>query len=320
MAASDLHPADLISWWPFDEGHGRYAADRVGQIQDPIAYVFNQARYKPSSDPLWRPGIRGHALLFDGYSTWVTRAADQIPKPAHRLTIAAWIAPASYEHGDAGAIQAAIVDQHDHEERQGYILGVFRHGTWSFQVGAGGEWLEVWAEARPLPRTRWSYVVATYDGPAGHMALYLNGKPVAERAVPTHQEITPCPHDLLIGKNNQGARLHDVFSANIFHGLIDEVKVYGRALASAEIEASYRAYLDHFADHLLPEPDLRPDRRRYDGDPHRPQYHFMGIFAYPLKKCITRIREGLRAVWGEPPASSDRLSLLRFGSPSSTSE
>ncbi len=275
MTVDNPQAADLRAWWSFDEGHGRFVADRVGQIEDPIAYVFNQARYKPPSDPLWRAGIRGHALLFDGYSTWVTRAADQIAKPGHALTIVAWVAPASYEHGDGGRL-SAIVDQHDREERQGYILGVFRHGAWSFQVGAGGEWLEVWAEeGRPLPRNRWSYVVATYDGPTGHMALYLNGEPVAERAVPAHRDITTCPRDLLIGKNNQGGRLHDVFPANMFHGLIDEVKVYGRALASAEIQASYRAYLDNFAGHLLPEPDLRPDRRRYDGDIHRPQYHFI---------------------------------------------
>jgi beta-fructofuranosidase len=275
LTVNDPHAVDLLAWWPFEEGRGRSVTDHVGQIEDPIAYVFNQARYKPDSDPLWRAGICGNALLFDGYSTWVTRAASQVSKPGHALTITAWVAPASYEHGDGGRL-SAIVDQHDREERQGFILGVFRHGAWSFQVGAGGEWLEVWAEEpERLPRNRWSYIVATYDSHAGRMALYLDGVLAAERAIARDQPIAPCSRDLLIGKNNQGGRVHDLYPANMFHGLIDEVKVYGRALTLAEIQASYHAYLDGFAGHGLPEPDLRPDRRRYDSDIHRPQYHFI---------------------------------------------
>jgi sucrose-6-phosphate hydrolase SacC (GH32 family) len=271
----DLHTEALLAWWSFDEGQGRHAEDRVSGRRDPIAYVFNQARYKPSSDPLWRPGIdTGQALLFDGYSTWVTRAADQMPRPEDALTIAAWVAPASFEHGDEGRL-SAIVDQHDREERQGYILGVFRHGAWSLQLGAGGDWLELWAEAQPLPRGHWSYIVAIYDGAGGRMALSLNGELVAERAVPAGQSITACHHDLLIGKNNKGARLQGVFAANMFHGLIDEVSIHRRALTLDEIRANYAAYREGFAGGLAPTPDLRPHRSRYDGDRHRPQYHFI---------------------------------------------
>src|SRR5688500_1838091 len=108
----NLHTEALLAWWAFDEGQGRHAEDRVSGRRDPIAYVFNQARYKPSSDPLWRAGVHGHALLFDGYSTWVTRPAGQMPRPVDALTIAAWVAPASFEHGDEGRL-SALVDQHD---------------------------------------------------------------------------------------------------------------------------------------------------------------------------------------------------------------
>lgn len=275
MTVDDPHAADLQAWWPFEEGHGRSVTDRVGQIEDPIAYVFNQAHHKPSSDPLWRAGIRGHALLFDGYSTWVTRAASQIPKPGHALTIAAWVAPASYEHGDGGRL-SAIVDQHDREERQGFILGVFRHGAWSFQVGAGGEWLEVWAEdaGRLLPN-RWSSIVATYDSRAGRMALYLDGVLTAERTAPRDLPIAPCSRDLLIGKNSKATPIAGVFNANMFHGLLCDIKIYHCARRPDEIRASYTTYLAGVPDRVLPAPDLTPRRSRYAGDIHRPQYHFI---------------------------------------------
>lgn len=265
---------DLLAWWAFDEGRGTTVEDRVGKFHDPIQYVFNQARYKPSSDPLWRPGIRGNALLFDGYSTWVIRPAEYMPLPDRELTIEAWVAPASFEHGDEGRL-SAIVDQHDREGREGYILGLFRHGSWSFQVGASGEWLELWSESPPLPRNQWSHMVAVYDGRAGSMALYLNGTPVAGGTVPSNRPVTRCRRDFLIGKNNQGMCLQEVFMANMFHGLMDEVKVYRRVLGPDEVHRRYTTYLESFAGRVPPAPDLAPRRSRYAGDRHRPQYHFI---------------------------------------------
>lgn len=270
----DSHMDALLAWWAFDEGRGTTVEDRVGRRADPIHYVFNRARYKPVSDPLWRPGLCGHALLFDGYSTWVVRPAEHMPQPSLEMTVEAWVAPASYEHGD-GERLSPIIDQHDREARQGYILGVFRHGVWSFQVGVGGAWLDVWSWAPPLPRGKWSHIVATYDGRHGSMALYLNGAAVAGRAVPANRPIIPCPRDVLIGRNNQGTCLQGVFTANMFHGLIDEVKVYARALTPPAIEVVHATYLDTFAGHVPPVPDLIPRRDRFDGDRHRPRYHFI---------------------------------------------
>src|SRR5690242_14239166 len=119
--------AGLIAWWPLDEGSGSLAADMVSQTRDPVSYVFNNARHKPASDPLWSVGLRGGALLFDGYSTWITRSAESIPVPEDALSIEVWIAPRAFEHGAEGRL-SAIVNQHDREARQGYILGLYRHG------------------------------------------------------------------------------------------------------------------------------------------------------------------------------------------------
>ena len=33
-----------------------------------ITYVFNEAAFTTSRDPQWRSGVKGGALLFDGYS------------------------------------------------------------------------------------------------------------------------------------------------------------------------------------------------------------------------------------------------------------
>src|SRR4051812_46570033 len=107
----------LIAWWPLDEHSGSLAEDRVSQTSDPVSYVFNNARHKPASDPLWSPGLRGGALLFDGYSTWITRSAESMPVLEDTLSIEVWIAPRAFEHGEQGRL-SAIVNQHDREAQQ----------------------------------------------------------------------------------------------------------------------------------------------------------------------------------------------------------
>jgi len=274
MEIHDPRRDALLAWWMFGEGRGTTVKDTVSGCHDPIHYVFNQARFKPASAPLWRTGIRGHALLFDGYSTWVTRPAAQMPQPEQELTLEAWVAPASFEHGDEGKL-SAIVNQHDRDRREGYVLGVFRHGTWSFQIGVAGQWHELWSEDHRLPRTAWSHVVATFDGGRGCMALYLNGERVAERGAPANRAIVPSSEPLLLGRNNTGALLNGVFTLNMFHGLLGEVKVYRRALSAAAVRDSYHAYRYGVPGHVLPAPDLTPQHDRFAGDRHRPQYHFM---------------------------------------------
>lgn len=264
----------LLAYWSFDERSGKTAADVIGKRNDSIDYVFNHARFKASSDPQRRKGISGNALLFDGYSTWIKRSADLIGKPEDALTLEAWVAPRSYEWGDEKRL-SAIVNQHDREMKEGFILGMFRHGSWSMQLGLDHEWIEVWSKDHPLPKNEWSYVVATYDKKKSMMKLYLNGDEVASKQTPAHRAITPSSQDLLIGKNNQAVILAGVFPLNMFNGLIDEVKIYNRALSSDEIASSFHRYVVPYGGKIPPisYDDLKLDRSLLADDRHRPQYH-----------------------------------------------
>jgi sucrose-6-phosphate hydrolase SacC (GH32 family) len=265
--------SSLRAWWTFDEGQGKTTREQVSGIKNPIAYIFNNARYKPSSDPMWRDGIRGQALLFDGYSTWVTQPLEAFETPTRELTIAAWVAPRTFESGIGGQL-SAVVNQHDRLTQQGFVLGTFTHGAWSLQVGTGSQWLEVWSHDVRLPRHTWTHVAATFDSAEGCMRLHQNGELIAEHTFERGLTLQPAVKDVLIGKHNTPVRFGGVFEANCFDGLIDELKIDAAAWSAEQVSAAYHADLQSHHGHV-PVPDTQPRRSRYDGDKHRPQYHFI---------------------------------------------
>jgi sucrose-6-phosphate hydrolase SacC (GH32 family) len=258
--------------WPFDEGTGAITEEAVSGTMDTINYVFNDAKFKPDSDPLWRDGVASNALLFDGYSTWIQRDASQVLVPGGELTLEAWVAPRSYEWGDLGQ-PSAIVNQHDQRLNAGYVLGMGRHGAWTFQLGTGSNWHSVWADAaHPLVKDEWSYIVATFDGAQGLMRLYLNGAMVGEATTPPDAAILPSVEDFIIGRHNQAAVINGTFRANMFNGLIDELRVRAEVMTPADVQAAYDAAVAANGG-ALPVADTAPDRSRFDGDRYRPQYH-----------------------------------------------
>lgn len=264
----------LEAHWPLDEKNGAFAADLASGQTDEVSYALLQPRFTEAADPQWRPGVCGGALLFDGYSTWITRPAEMAPKLSDAFTVSAWVAPRSYEWGVEKRL-SAIVNQHDREAAEGYILGMYRHGSWSLQIGIGGSWHELWCHHRPLLKQAWSHVAATFSHSEGVMRLYLNGEQVAEQATPAARAMDSSTEDLLIGKNNQATVLAEAFRHNMFDGLMDDVRIYSRALSVVQIAAAYKEALTPYGGSapLIPEADIRLDRTPLLKDRHRPQYH-----------------------------------------------
>ena len=76
-----------------------------------------------------------------------------------------------------------------------------------------------------LPINAWSHIAATYDGAT--LRLYLNGTLVSSQA--RTGAIATSTNPLQIGG--------DSIYGQFFQGAIDEVRIYNRALAQAEIQA-----------------------------------------------------------------------------------
>ena len=273
----------LMMHWAFDEGNGASVLERVSQVQDKIQSVFNQEEYTGRTGPQWRQGVTGSGLVFDGYSTAITHSDNEVDTKCEQkllsaLSIGVWLAPRSYDLGHQGKL-TAIVNRHNMDRKQGYLLGIFRHGSWSFQLGLeGGSWIELWPpDGCVLPKNKWSYVNAAFDGNKGEIKLYLNGREVASSVVPPGSRlIEAVDTDLLIGKNNHSSLLAKVFSLQMFSGIIDELKIYNRVLSAEEVADSYQHVLDSAYGGVHPQlqyDEIKLDRTPMLTDRHRPQYH-----------------------------------------------
>lgn len=272
----------LIMYWDFDEGKGSSTVENISQVQDSIHYVFHSSELH-QHDPQWRKGVVGSGLCFDGYSTYIAHSLDKtgIEHEAvsfSALTIGVWIAPRSYDWGNEGKL-TAIVNRHDMEQKQGYLLGMSRHGSWSFQVGLDtGQWKEVWAPAGyELPKNTWSCIHAVFDSDRGELKLYLNGSEIACTDVPMGARLVQADDtDLLIGRNNHSSVLADVFHLQMFSGILDELKIYNQALNTEQIASAYQHVLDSTSEGTHPQleyDEIKLDRTPLLQDRHRPQYH-----------------------------------------------
>ncbi|WP_233182146.1 GH32 C-terminal domain-containing protein [Paenibacillus sonchi] len=275
--AFQAHGTGTIFYMNLDEGAGKKALEEVSNLEHDVNYVFNNARYMDSKEPRWTPrGVKGGALLFDGYSNDIeVKAKDTVPV-SDALTLEAWVAPRSYEWGDGNKL-SAIVNQSDQDKAEGFALGMYRHGTWSMQAGIGGQWIQVWVKDHPLEKYKWNYVAATFDKKDGMIKLYLNGQEVASQATPVNVPISPSTENLVIGKNNRPVEFAGLFSYNMFSGLIDEVKLQNKALTGQEILAEYESVQTLHGGTVpeIPNGDIDEDPSVFDGDQHRPQYHAM---------------------------------------------
>ena len=114
-------------------------------------------------------------------------------------------------------------------------------GTWTMDTGntnnlrcgmnISGTWVR---RPRPntLPANQWKHIVCAFDG--SEVRIYINGQTQSGWGVSASGNLTPKSHNLGIGVSTENANYQ-----NNFEGLIDELKIYDRALSAGEISDSY---------------------------------------------------------------------------------
>ena len=196
--ASAPPPAvSLFAAWAFDEGAGTTLGDHSGN-----------GRNGTIGGATWVPGKYGQALAFDG-NDLVTLGDLDLPGS---FTMMGWMQTRSLHSSGCASLLMKALDY-------GFEICL---GTLYAGVGSGNNWTAY----LPQPLTTadlnvWKHVALTYDGAT--LRFYFNGGLVGAGAG-TH---TSNNNPLLFGRWSSNAEFWD--------GLIDEVRIYTRALSAEEI-------------------------------------------------------------------------------------
>lgn len=200
----------LVAWWTFDEENG-----------SPVALDYSGNRLGGRIVKATRaPGISGKALVCDGGCVVVANR-DALSFDS-AMTVECWV-----KTDTGGQDNRWLVNRvYGGGSAAGFRLGVMA-GKPCFEVPMT-DWSHHLIADTPLPTGRWVHLAGTFDGKT--MRLYVDGEErgTMERAGPIHPSAFP----LSLGSYEAG---HPAF----FTGLLDEVKLYNRALSHDEVRAQY---------------------------------------------------------------------------------
>jgi len=205
----------LVGWWAFDEEPGRpvaldYSGDRLG------GEVRGTTR---------APGMDGNALVCQGGCVVVPSSPKLSLTSA--LSIECWV-----KTDLAGQDNKWLVNRvFSGGIATGYRLGVLA-GKPCFEVPLT-DWSHHLQADLDLPTGRWVHLAGTFDGTM--MRIYVDGEEhgTMERPGP----VAPNDFHLCLGT-------YEVDHPAFFTGLLDEVRLYGRALSAEEVREHYRRLAD----------------------------------------------------------------------------
>jgi len=207
-SAAKATDPDLIGYWKFDETSGTTAQDATGNGNDGTL----------NGDPQWVAGKLGGALEFDGEGDYVDIGNDPIFNITDQITVACWIKVSQFT--DSWQAIFTMGDDSWRLQRQTTTDNL----CWACTgvTGTPGDW---WLHGDVnVNDGEWHHTAGVYDGSKYY--LYVDGDLDASKDTSGTMSISSYP--VLIGANAQQ-------SGREFEGLVDDVRIYKRALNETEI-------------------------------------------------------------------------------------
>jgi hypothetical protein len=242
--AADVHPLlrdpDVVARLTFAEVDGKLVANPLGRGDGAVLRVLIGDPGDPLTVPLVVPGRREGmlALHFDPNRSDHVEIVGDKPDAldfsrgqdgqasAQPMTVAAWVRAAPRQTAENGA---CIVIR-GLEEKEQYCLDIFRD-RFRFYVRDPGR-AGYGVNSQVAPDGNWHFVVGTFDL-SGGVRLYVDGVRQGQTQGP--RNLLPPTDDLRIG-SRPGWSTNNEFK---FDGAIEEVVIWRRALADAEIATLY---------------------------------------------------------------------------------
>jgi hypothetical protein len=202
----------LIGLWTFDEGKGSVVRDVSGHGLDGNVVGGE-----------WTEGKTGKALRFDGRSYIKVDHRPLLDSLTTELTVCAWI-----KRDTSRSWNTVVSREIANGWSETYGLAVFAD-TALFSIDPDGAHYSNVKDIATCPVGEWTLLAGTLRDSV--YTLYVNGNRI--RSGVSHIPIRYVDQNLLIiggNTNTQGKEWVD-----LFHGIIDEVRIYRRALDDSEI-------------------------------------------------------------------------------------
>ena len=206
----------LVGHWCFDEGSGSTVSDSSGSGYEGTIH-----------GPTWVGGVVGTALNFDGIDDYVEIDADlSLHHHPGQISVAGWV-------------QVLAVDTDEHSQTRQPILAKGLYPEWEYALyvwdnmdaginvwqGSGGAHSN--ARGGDLVFANWHHVVGTYCH--GITRVYVDGSCVAIGTDPSG-EVFDGARPIRIGSREDNQFLN---------AIIDEIRVYAKAISDEEVERLY---------------------------------------------------------------------------------
>ena len=204
----------LVGSWHLNEGAGTTAYDNSGNGNNGTLV----------NGPTWVDGKFGKALQFDGSDDYVQypKAVCDAVQAAQKVTISLWF------KWNALATNRVLVIGAD---GAGYYLHTNSSDATKidFEIYYSGSWYKL-TSATSVSAGVWYHIVATWDGSI--MKLYFNGA----------QDPNTLARTAMSDRASSGDRTFSSLSSSyVINGVMDDVRIYNRALSAEEVLALYQA-------------------------------------------------------------------------------
>jgi hypothetical protein len=209
----------LVGWWEFNESSGVFASDSSGNGRDGIL----------TNGPIWVNGKIGGAVSFDGINDFVLVSNWQGISGNAPRSICCWIKT---------TVGGSICSWGEDDSREKWVFKLqsenAKIGTLRTEVNDGFE-----IGQAVLNDDSWHFVCSILPENSSNISNiihYFDG--VMDGVITSDHKgiITKLNNPFRIGRRISISNIH---KDRFFNGLIDDIRIYDRALSAAEVQALY---------------------------------------------------------------------------------
>jgi hypothetical protein len=213
-----------VGWWKFDETSGSAASDSSG----------NGNHGTLGGNPQWQPagGRVGGALNFDGNGDFVIVPRTASLEPLGSMSVALWVNLPTASGGFADIVRKADANQ------GGYLVRWHHFDDtlwWRLDRYSNPQIFVPDTQTTAPHLNAWHHIAGTYDAATGTSSLYVDG--VLKNSMTGFTGNLEHTDDLFFMWSDHPGQV-------AIPGLLDDVRIYSRALTATEVQSLAAAISD----------------------------------------------------------------------------